>query len=104
MSRRRLFLIAATTGACGIALIAVGRALSTDVTASPIQASSKGTAQPRLGRAFLAFTRTPRRPGNVLARRGLVGRSAEGRPIGLWQRGDPAFTGELLVFGCIHGD
>ena len=53
---------------------------------------------------FLAFTRTPRRPGNLLARRGLAGRSAEGRPIGLLQRGDPAIGGELLVFACIHGD
>ncbi|HXR31479.1 MAG TPA: DUF2817 domain-containing protein [Solirubrobacterales bacterium] len=53
---------------------------------------------------FLAFTRTPRRPGNLLARRGLAGHSAAGQPIGLLQRGDPAIDGELLVFGCIHGD
>jgi hypothetical protein len=29
----------------------------------------------------LAFTRTPRRPGNLLVREGVVGRSTEGRPI-----------------------
>ncbi len=53
---------------------------------------------------LLAFAQTPRRPGNLLARRGIAGRSAEGRPIGLLQRGDPALDGEVLVFGCIHGD
>jgi protein MpaA len=36
--------------------------------------------------------------------RTIFGRSAEGRPIGLLQRGDPAVDGEVLVFGCIHGD
>ncbi|HEV2727934.1 MAG TPA: M14 family zinc carboxypeptidase, partial [Solirubrobacterales bacterium] len=29
---------------------------------------------------------------------------SEGRPIGLRQVGDPRWSGELLVFGCIHGD
>jgi murein peptide amidase A len=53
---------------------------------------------------FLGFTQTPRRPGNLLARRGVAGRSAEGRPIGLLQRGDPSIDGEVLVFGCVHGD
>lgn len=33
-----------------------------------------------------------------------AGHSATGRPIALIQRGDPAIDGELLVFGCIHGD
>jgi protein MpaA len=61
-------------------------------------------AQRQPGDGFLDFTRTPRRPGNLLARRGLAGRSAAGRPIGLLQRGDPAHEGEVLVFGCIHGD
>lgn len=55
-------------------------------------------------RRFLDFTQTPRRPGNLLARRGVAGDSAEGRPIGLLQRGDPAIDGEVLVFGCVHGD
>lgn len=53
---------------------------------------------------FLGFTQTPRRPGNLLARSGLAGRSAAGRAIGLLQRGDPGREGEVLVFGCIHGD
>jgi protein MpaA len=53
---------------------------------------------------FLAFARTPRGPGNLVARAGRVGRSLGGRPIALRQFGDPAWSGELLVFGCIHGD
>lgn len=53
---------------------------------------------------LLAFARTPRRPGNLLSRHGIVGRSSEGNPIALQQYGDPAWSGELLVFGCIHGD
>jgi murein peptide amidase A len=53
---------------------------------------------------FLAFTGTPRRPGNLLLREGVVGRSTEGRPIRLRQFGDPAISGRVLVFGCIHGD
>jgi protein MpaA len=58
----------------------------------------------RTADGLLAFARAPRRPGNLLARRDVVGHSAAGRPIGLLQRGDPAIAGELLVFGCIHGD
>ncbi|HET8814232.1 MAG TPA: M14 family zinc carboxypeptidase [Solirubrobacterales bacterium] len=53
---------------------------------------------------LLAFARTPRRPGNLLARFKVVGRSSEGRPISLRQVGDPRWSGELLVVGCIHGD
>jgi hypothetical protein len=53
---------------------------------------------------FLAFVQTPRRPGNLLERVGVVGHSAQGRRIALRQYGDPAWSGELLVFGCIHGD
>ena len=56
------------------------------------------------GHGFLAFAETPRGPGNLLERSGRVGRSAEGRPIELTQFGDPAWSGKLLVFGCIHGD
>jgi murein peptide amidase A len=56
------------------------------------------------GAGFLAFARTPRHPGNLLARAGRVGRSVDGRPVVLRQFGDPAWRGELLVFGCIHGD
>jgi protein MpaA len=53
---------------------------------------------------LLSFTRTPRRPGNVLLREGVVGRSTEGRAILLRQLGDPAIAARVLVFGCIHGD
>lgn len=56
------------------------------------------------GEGWLAFTRTPRRPGNLVARAGTIGSSAAGRPIHLRQTGDPAIDGHLLVFGCIHGD
>jgi protein MpaA len=44
------------------------------------------------------------RPANVLGRMGVAGRSAGGRKIYLRQYGDPAIDGEVLVFGCIHGD
>lgn len=53
---------------------------------------------------FLAFTRTPRLPGNLVERSGVIGRSLEGRPIRLRQYGDPRFRGRVLVFACIHGD
>lgn len=53
---------------------------------------------------FLSFARTPRGPGNLVERTGIAGRSAEGRPIRLRQLGDPAWSGKLLAFGCIHGD
>jgi protein MpaA len=53
---------------------------------------------------FLAFTQTPRHPGNLMVRMGLAGRSAEGRQIVVRQLGDPAIGGRLLVFDCIHGD
>jgi hypothetical protein len=53
---------------------------------------------------FLPFTRTPRLPGNLVERVGVVGRSLEGRPIRLRQYGDPRFRGRVLVFACIHGD
>jgi murein peptide amidase A len=53
---------------------------------------------------LLAFAQTPRGPGNLVERVGVVGRSVQGRRITLRQYGDPAWSGELLVFGCIHGD
>jgi protein MpaA len=53
---------------------------------------------------FLAFTRTPRLPGNLVERGGVIGRSLKGRPIPLRQYGDPRFRGRVLVFACIHGD
>jgi protein MpaA len=63
-----------------------------------------GGHDPAAGPGFPSFARTPRAPGNLLARGGRVGRSVEGRSIELRQYGDPAWSGELLVFGCIHGD
>ena len=53
---------------------------------------------------FLAFTQTPVGPGNLLGRYGTIGHSTQGRLIELHQLGDPALPGEVLVFGCIHGD
>jgi len=57
----------------------------------------------RLGRGSMAFARTPRRPGNLLGRYKVIGHSLAGQPISLHQSGDPKWSGELLVFGCIHG-
>jgi murein peptide amidase A len=34
----------------------------------------------------------------------LIGRSVEGRPIGVTRVGDPAATRKILVVGCVHGD
>ena len=33
-----------------------------------------------------------------------IGRSVEGRPIGVTRVGDPAATRRVLVVGCVHGD
>jgi hypothetical protein len=63
-----------------------------------------GTHAPQEHVGFLAFAETPRRPGNMLSRYDVVGHSGRGGPIELWQYGDPAWSGELLVFGCVHGD
>ena|GEM_PF-433219 len=54
--------------------------------------------------SFLSFTTTPRLPGNLVERAGVIGHSLEGRPIRLRQYGDPRFRGRVLVFACIHGD
>jgi protein MpaA len=56
------------------------------------------------GSDFLAFTTTPRLPGNLVERSGAIDRSLEGRPIQLRQYGDPRIHGRVLVFACIHGD
>jgi hypothetical protein len=53
---------------------------------------------------LLSFAQTPWWPGNRVAREAVVGHSLQGRPIELRQMGDPKWSGELLVFGCIHGD
>jgi protein MpaA len=72
---------------------------------APAATASSGTgSRPPIAAGLLAFTRTPRRPGNLLERVGVVGRSAAGRPIGLRQLGDPSIAGKVLVVGCIHGD
>jgi len=105
MSQRRILLAAALAASCGVVLIAVARSLPTASGGAASPAPAKPVAGERKAASgFLAFTRTPRRPGNLLARRDVIGQSAERRPIGLLQRGDPAIEGELLVFGCIHGD
>ncbi len=62
------------------------------------------TAEPTSPDPLLAFARAPRRPGNLLARFDTIAHSAGGRPIEMRQLGDPALDGEVLVFGCIHGD
>jgi protein MpaA len=91
--------------ACGVALIAVADALPERGAGTTSATSEKGgRREPPGSGGFLAFALTPRRPGNVLSRRGVAGRSAKGRRIALLQYGNPAIHGEVLVFGCIHGD
>lgn len=55
-----------------------------------------------LAAQFLGFARD--HEGIPGSRRGVAGHSAQGRPIRLLQHGDPAIDGEVLVFGCMHGD
>lgn len=89
----------------GIVLIAIAHSLpAPDAPASPAAGPSPDRDQAAGRGRFLDFALAPRRPGNLLMRTGIAGRSAEGRPIRLTQYGDPALSGELLVFGCIHGD
>jgi murein peptide amidase A len=109
--RRRVFVTAAIAATCGLGLIAVAHSLPSagggTGGASPIDepSATSGSAGSRKATdRLLAFTRTPRRPGNLLERVGVVGRSAEGRPIGLRQLGDPSIAGKVLIIGCIHGD
>ncbi|HWM53962.1 MAG TPA: M14 family zinc carboxypeptidase [Solirubrobacterales bacterium] len=101
MRRFDLF-FAIAVGVGGIVLIATARSQPATRAGEALVAIARDDPGPANG--FLDFTQTPRRPGNLLARRGVAGRSAEGRPIGLLQRGDPAIDGEVLVFGCVHGD
>jgi murein peptide amidase A len=103
--RRRTLLAAAIAAACGLGLIAVAHSLSSASSgtndANPtVRSPASREATDRL----LAFTRTPRRPGNLLERVGVVGESADGRPIGLRQLGDPSIADKVLIVGCIHGD
>jgi hypothetical protein len=55
----------------------------------------------RLGKGSLAFIHAFPGPG---IRTKTIGHSTAGRRIELRQLGDPKWNGELLVFGCIHGD
>lgn len=105
MSRRDLFVAAAIATLGALALISAARAVprADGGSAAGKRAIPAPSARERAG-GLLAFARTPRRPGNLLARIGVVGRSGEGRPIWLRQAGDPARSGEVLVFGCVHGD
>jgi protein MpaA len=103
MRSRRIPVVVLALAACGaLAVLASGRDRQTEASSAP------GTPVPPrenpTPRGLLGFTQTPRHPGNLLARRDVVGRSVAGRPIGMHQRGDPAIDGEVLVFGCIHGD
>lgn len=99
--RRRLLSVSALALTAGVALTAIaGSDPKTDA-----RVAQPTAAHPQRGQGgFLAFTQAPRRPGNLLMREDLAGRSAAGRPILLRQLGDPAINGEVLVFGCIHGD
>jgi murein peptide amidase A len=109
MKHRRPLAVALAGIACGIALIVVADSLPGGAGASPGESTiatvpSPNPARPKPAKGFLDFALTPRRPGNLLKRIGVAGRSAEGRRIHLRQYGDPAIGGEVLVFGCIHGD
>jgi protein MpaA len=103
--RRWVLVGAAVVAACGLGLIAVGHSVSsTSGKAGAPVPSAEATASRKTGGRLLAFTRTPRRPGNLLERIGVVGHSADGKPIGLRQLGDPSIAGKVLIVGCIHGD
>lgn len=99
MSRPRILSAALAGMVTGVFLIAVANALP-----EPAAMPTAPAAREKSRSKFLDFALTPRRPGNLLGRAGVAGHSAEKRPIWLLQRGDPALEGELLVFGCIHGD
>lgn len=66
------------------------------------------TATPARHEGFLSFVPSPDSPlahrGVVSSSAGVAGHSTAGRPIALVQMGQLAIDGELLVFGCIHGD
>jgi protein MpaA len=110
VKHRRLFAVAVSGIVCGVALIAIARSLPGG--GASLSGSTGETLEHRSPSAgLLSFSQTPRGPGNLLARRdvvgssaGMAGRSVTRQPIGLLQRGDPAIDGELLVFGCVHGD
>jgi protein MpaA len=92
MTSRRLLAVALAGIACGVGLIAIARSLP----------SADAESQRSTGKGFLSFAFTPRRGAG--SRLGVAGRSAQGRRIYLRQDGDPGLKGEVLVFGCVHGD
>jgi murein peptide amidase A len=102
MNRRRTITVLVSV-ACGTALVA---AAAPERRAAPDSASARSSPPARKPATdgLLSFAQTLRRPGSLLARTDVVGRSAEGRPILLRQLGDPTIEREVLVFGCIHGD
>ena len=101
--RRRVLHTALAGIALGIGLIAVARALPGAGATLPPSDAGSDRLRLRAG-GFLDFAFAPRRPGNLLMREGVAGHSAQGRRIRLVQYGDPALRGEVLVFGCTHGD
>jgi protein MpaA len=108
MRRRRLFALALAGLATGAVLIAVAQSLP---DADAVPAAGKGDRhqaepprRPGPSSRFPGFALMRGRPGTVGSWVGAVGRSVEGRGIHLRQYGDPAIDGEVLVFGCIHGD
>jgi len=70
---------------------------------APLPIAAAAEPQP-LDPDFLAFTQTPRRPGNLVERAGFAGRTAAGRPVRVRQLGDPSRKGELVVFECLEGE
>lgn len=67
-------------------------AMAVGATAAAVVAAPRSKTEARL------HLSTPRSSAKV------AGHSASMRPIALLRWGDPAIDGELLVFGCIHGD
>ncbi len=109
MRHRRLPILSVAGIFLGLMLIAAAHTLPGSDPPAAAPAPAGGTEAGRRASAqsgrFLEFAVTPpRRPGNTVMRVGTAGRSAQGRRIGLRQYGDPALEGEVLVFGCIHGD
>lgn len=95
--RRRLLALSLVGIAAGLVLIGVAHSLP-GAGARPTSPAGPRPARPA---EPSVFSQTVRTPGS---RVGTVGRSAEGRPIVLREYGRPAIEGEVLAFGCIHGD
>jgi len=107
MTRLRLLIALGSAVMCSAILVTAAGSRSKTEAGAPGRATAGALASfdgSKKESRFLDFLQTPRRPGNLLARRGVAGYSAQGRRIGVLQRGDPALDGEVLVFGCIHGD